>query len=116
MDIWEWKMSQGSEVAACLSHKVAWLPDQDNDFWALVDGAGEECFWYCQKNILTSPENCTDDLWFFWSIIIILLNKMMLAISDLQTRLAILFQNQVDWLDDEAATFWGSWGIIVDFL
>ena len=69
-----------------------------------------------KKIILTSPENCTDDLWFFWSIIIILLNKMMLAISDLQTRLAILFQNQVDWLDDEAATFWGSWGIIVDFL
>ena len=41
---------------------------------------------------------------------------MMLAILDLQTRPAILFQNQVDWLDDEAAIFWGSWGIIVDFL
>ena len=32
LDIWEWKMFQGSEVAACLSHKVAWLPDHDNDF------------------------------------------------------------------------------------
>ena len=69
-------MFQGSEVAACLSHKVAWLPDQDDDFWALVDGAGKECFWYCQKIILTSPENCTDDLWFFWSIIIYNLTQL----------------------------------------
>ena len=41
---------------------------------------------------------------------------MMLAILNSQIRRAILFQNQVDWLDDEAAIFWGSWGIIVDFL
>ena len=32
LDIWEWKMFQGSEGAECLSHKVAWLPDHDNDF------------------------------------------------------------------------------------